>query len=263
MDISEDKLDKHCYLNTVNEEKATFSILDQKRAEAVRILQERCGFPSDKDFINALACNSIEGLDFRRDVNIANKVYGYSKEATMGRFKHPQKGVKIDRTTEDITAPVPPKIMKHYKDVHLDIDILFVNKTAFLLAISRDIGFIHCRPMSNSVTKQVKNAMKQITLDYQARGFNVATAFGDGEFKLLTNWMKNELHINLTTCAADSHVPRTENAIRFVKERLRSIQYETPFTKYPRILTIEMTTCATVLTNSFRRKSGVYSIVSP
>ena len=80
----------------------------------------------------------------------------------MGRFKHPSKRVKMDRIIEDIAAPVPPDIMKHYKNVHLDIDILFVNKIAFLLAISRDIGFIHCRPMSCSVTKQIQNAMKQI-----------------------------------------------------------------------------------------------------
>ena len=61
MDISEADVDEHCYLNTVKQGKALYSILDQKRAEAVRILQERCAFPSDKDFINALECNSIEG----------------------------------------------------------------------------------------------------------------------------------------------------------------------------------------------------------
>ena len=68
--------------------------------------------------------------------------------------------------------------------------------------------------------------------------------------------------MDLVTCAADSHVLRTENAIRFVKKRLRSIQSETPFTKYPRRLTIEMTKRATVLIKSFRRKSGVHSVVS-
>ena len=167
MDISEADLDKHCYLNTVKEGKTTFSILDQKRAEAVRILQERCGFPPDEHLIHALECNSIEGVDFgRRDVDIANEIYGYSKGADMGRFKHPRKGVKMDRTTEDIAAPVPLEIMKHYKDIHLDIDILFVNKTVFLLAISWDIGFIHCRLMSSSATKRVQNTMEQITLDY-------------------------------------------------------------------------------------------------
>ena len=79
-----------------------YSILDQKRVEAIRILQESCAFPSDEDFINTLECDSIEGVDFgRRDVKIANGIYGYSKGATIGIFKHLRKGVKIDRTTED------------------------------------------------------------------------------------------------------------------------------------------------------------------
>ena len=57
----------------------------------------------------------------------------------------------------------------------------------------------------------------------------MATAFGDGEFDHLKDWMRSELHIDLDTCATDSYVSRAENAIRFVKERLRSIQCETPF----------------------------------
>ena len=60
-----------------------------------------------------------------------------------------------------------------------------------------------------------------------------------------------------------SNIPRAENAIWFVKERLRSIQSETPFTKYPRRLTIKSTKRATILINSFRKKAGVYSVMSP
>ena len=124
MDISETDLDKHYYLNTVKKGKITFSVLDQKRAKK-RLGSFKKGVASH---IHALEYTSIEGVDFRRcDVNIANKIYGYSKGGAMGRFKHPH--------------------------IHLDIDILFVNKTAFLLVISWDIGFIHCIPMVSSVTK--------------------------------------------------------------------------------------------------------------
>ena len=56
-------------------------------------------------------------------------------------------------------------------------------------------------------------------------------AFGDGEIDHLKDWARGELHINLDTRAADSRVPRAENTIRFVKERLRSIQCETTFKK--------------------------------
>ena len=84
----------------------------------------------------------------------------------------------------------------------------------------------------------------------------------DGTFEHLIEWARSELYIDLITSTADSHVPRAENTIRFVKERLRFVLSETPFTKYPRRLTFEMTKRATVLINSFRRKSGVYSVMS-
>ena len=130
MDISEDDLEKHCYLNTVKEGKTKFSICDQKKVEVVKIFQERYGLPLDKDFIHTLIFKFIEGVDFsRRDVNIANKIYGYCKGATMGRFKHPRESIKMDRINEDIITPVPPEIMKYLKDIHLDIDLLFMKKT--------------------------------------------------------------------------------------------------------------------------------------
>ena len=134
-------------------------------------------------------------MDFgRRDVNIANDIYGYSKGAAMGKFKNPRKGVKMDRTTEDITAPFPPIIMKYYRDIHLDIDILFVNRVAFLLATSRDIGFIHCKALFSKHGKSIKNRLQQIVLDYQARKFKVITMFGDKEFDSLVDWVLAHRH---------------------------------------------------------------------
>ena len=103
----------------------------------------------------------------------------------MGKFKHPRKGVKMDRTTEDVATPVPPTIMEHYRDVHLDIDILFVNKIPFHLVKSRDIGFIYCKAMLSKHDKQVQNRLQSIILDNQTRGFEVTSTFGDGAFKPL------------------------------------------------------------------------------
>ena len=49
MNICKAEINKHWYLNTVKDRKTTLSILDQKKAQAVIVLQERCGFPSDID----------------------------------------------------------------------------------------------------------------------------------------------------------------------------------------------------------------------
>ena len=109
MDISKAKVDSHYYPNTAKKRKSILFILDQKQAKEVRILQEQCAFLYDKDFMNALECNAIEGVDFeRRDVRITNAIYGYRKGATDGKFKHSRKDIKMDRTTKNIATMVPP-----------------------------------------------------------------------------------------------------------------------------------------------------------
>ena len=87
--------------------------------------------------------------------------------------------------------------------------------------------------------------------------------FGDRDFEPLVDWVQNELHINLVSRAVDSHVPRAKNATRFVKKRVRAIQSETPFDRYPKRFSIKMLKRDVVLINSFRRKSGVYPVMSP
>ena len=79
----------------------------------------------------------------------------------------------------------------------------------------------------------------------------------------VTHLTRIELKVDLVVCTPESHVPRAENAIRFVKERVRSIQSETPFTRYPRRFTIELVRRAVILINSFSRKSGVHPVMSP
>ena len=47
--------------------------------------------------------------------------------------------------------------------------------------------------------------------------------FREREFEPIVDWVQSKLHIDLVTCAADSHVPRAKNAIQFVKERVRTV----------------------------------------
>ena len=264
MDIGEGNPDGHCYFNSVANNQKDFSILDQKRAEACRMLQEKCGFPSDTDFINALEHGEIPNVDFgRRDVKIANKIYGYSAGAAMGKMKHPRKGHKMERVSEDTISPVPSSVLENYKNIHLDIDLFFVNEVAFFLATSRDIGFIHCKAVLSKEDKRVANALRAVVNDYEQRGFKVISASGDMAFEPMRQWITDELNITLTTCDADAHVPRAENAIKFVKERVRCIQSELGFTKYPRRLTIEMITRTVSLINSFARRTLAHKTMSP
>ena len=71
--------------------------------------------------------------------------------------------------------------------------------------------------------KRIQNGLNQITLDYQSRGFKVISTFGNGVIKNLIKWTRHELHMDLTTYNADSHIARAKNSIKFVKERLKSV----------------------------------------
>ena len=127
-------------------------------------------------------------------MNIANEICGYSKGVAMGRFKQLRKGVKMDGNTEDDATSVPLSIMEHYRDVHLDKDISFVNKIPFLLTKSRYIGFIHCKAMLSKHDDGVQKGLQAIVIDYQSRGFKVVSAFGEGAFEPIIDWARQELH---------------------------------------------------------------------
>ena len=104
-----------------------FSPLDRKREECVRNLQEMCGLPVDDDFIRVLENNNIPNVDFsRQDVKIAKEIFGYSEHTAKGKLKYPQKGVQMKNNT-DYYSLVPEKILEHYKNLHLDCDVMYVS----------------------------------------------------------------------------------------------------------------------------------------
>ena len=119
-----------------------------------------------------------------------NEICGYSKDAINSKFKHPYIGIKIDRTTEDVAAPVPPTITKNYLDVHLDIDKMFVNNLTFLIKKSRDIKIFHFKVILIKSNKQVVNELISIVLDYEAKRFKVTITFADNGFKSITKWLR-------------------------------------------------------------------------
>ena len=85
----------------------------------------------------------------------------------MGKMKHPKKGHKMERVTEDTISPVPSSVLENYKIIHLDIDLLFINDVAIFLVTSRHVGFIHCRAVLSKHDKRVANALRGTVKDYE------------------------------------------------------------------------------------------------
>ncbi len=194
----------------------------------------------------------------RRDIRIAHKIFGPSKAAIEG--KSTKCKANMDRQ-DHVVEDLPPEVMSEHCDVHLDIDIIFVNKIAFLTAISRDLRMIHAQAIRNRTNKKIKATLKSIKAVYEKRGFKVQTIHGDNEFAPLNEWV-TEKDMSLETCDTNAHVPAIERTNRFLKERIQCIRMDMPFTRIPRRLVIKTVNQATKLINSIPRCGGVHDAMS-
>ena len=93
--------------------------------------------------------------------------------------------------------------MGYCKDLHLNIDLLFLNKIPILLMISRYIRFMHFKALLSKHNKCVQNRLQQIV---QSRGFKTICTFVDRAFENIVDWVSSNLHLDLTNCTVDLHV---------------------------------------------------------
>ena len=146
-----------CYLATVKDRKVMFSEADRRRAEAVQNLQSRLGHPSDVDLANAMEYNVLGPCNFnRRDIRIAHKIFGPCAAALKGKTTNSKSKMEVQ---EEVTNDVPDELLKEYKDVHIDVNIMYVNKIPYFTTISRNIIFIHCRSIVSRDKKRVQDVM--------------------------------------------------------------------------------------------------------
>ena len=162
---------------------------------------------------------------------------------------------------EKVVEDIPPEVMSEYKDVHLDIDRMFVNGIAFLTTISSHLRIIHARAILNRKHNRVKDAITAVKAAYKKRGFKVKTMHGDNEFAPLKDWLtKNE--VTLETCDMDQHVPQIERTNRFLKGRIQCLRMDMSFKRLPRRFIIKLVKRATIMINSLPLNGGVYDAMS-
>ena len=169
------------------------------------------------DLAKAIEYNTLGTCQFkRRDIRIANLIFGPCRAAVES--KSTQRKNKMD-WQDKVLEDVPPEVMNEYKDVHIDIDIMFVNKVAFFTAILRGLRLIHTDVVQSHTLSQIKKTILAMKTEYEKRGFSVKTMHSDNEFASLKEWAQ-EQGISLETCDTDSHVPAIERTNRFLKERI-------------------------------------------
>jgi hypothetical protein len=122
---------------TVKKKKTAYSKRDVQRAKLARKLQHILGHPSTKQLVKIIEANQLPNCPIgREDVMAAEDIFGKSIAGLKGKTTHK----KPDIVTGDYTN-LPTGIIEKYRTVTLAFDIMFVNKVAFLVTLSRNIRF--------------------------------------------------------------------------------------------------------------------------
>jgi hypothetical protein len=131
-----------------------------------------------------------------------------------------------------LVADVPYQIIRAHRDVTLCFDIMFVNRIAFLVTVSRNIRFGTTERLASRNANVVARALVAVTKFYRQRGFRVKECHGDGEFEHLRADLA-DVHAQLNITSENEHVPEVERYIRTIKERARAVYNTVPFQRLP------------------------------
>jgi hypothetical protein len=246
------------FVTTVSDKKDLFTKRELQAAARARKVQNIIMFPSARQLLDISDKNELKNNPVQRaDIKAAEDIYGSNLGALKGKTVT-HKGVTV---SGQITG-VPPAIKNKYKSVTLCIDVMFVNKIAFLVTTSHGLHFGTVENLVNGQVPTVKDALNRVLSQYAGparRGFRVATIHADPEFKPL----QAEIGHVQFNCAPKMNVPEIERFIRTVKDRTRSRYHSLPFKCIPRLITIRLVSNCVFWLNVFPHKDGVSSTLSP
>jgi hypothetical protein len=101
----------------------------------------------------------------------------------VGSLKGKTMCQQVKGTLAAVANNIPRKIMVHYRNITLCIDIMLANKIPFFMWISRNIRFITAEVLDSRKEATLVKALKRIYGIYRKRGFRIQLVIGDSEFE--------------------------------------------------------------------------------
>jgi hypothetical protein len=144
--------------------------------------------------------------------------------------------------------------------VTLAADVFFVDGTAFLLSMSRQIKFITVEYVATRTAKSLSKHLTCVFQVYARAGFTVCTILMDGEFEKVKDKLPSSI-CNMT--AAKEHMSDAEQTIHMIKKQSRGIVCTLPIEYIPRQLKIDFIYFVVLWLNAFPVKTGISSTYSP
>ena len=191
------------FITTVVDKADEYTHRAIQRARVARRFQNIIMRPGARQLTD-VAVAHLKGCPVTKaDVKAAEDIYGPNLGALKGKtVAHPNPHVPAG------VDPVPTPIMDVHCSVTLTIDVMFINKVAFLITTSRNLKFGTVEAISNQQITTIIVKLRSVCQVYHHRGFQVSVILGDTEFEPI-----QAAFPQLNCCAADEHVPNIERYI--------------------------------------------------
>jgi hypothetical protein len=245
-------------VNTVEDNKSRYTNMEYSQATLARKLQNIIGRPSARTFLKIVEMNQLKDCPILRgDVLAADGIFGPNVGSLKGKTVG-QGGIHVNPEYHQI----PMTIMEKYRELTLCVHMMFINKLAFLVTISRGIKFGTVQFIKSRKLKELLKAIKAVKRIYALHGFKVTRAHVDNEFEPMRGDLQ-ELGMALNVVSADEHVPEIERYTITVRERTTCIYNTVPFKQMPNTMVIEMVRSSVFWLNMFPPTDGASDSLSP
>ena len=195
-------------VTTVSENRSRYTNEDYLSAMRARQLQIQIGRPSTRDFIRIVTSNQLPNCPVTKaDILAAEHIFGPDVGSIKGKTTR-----RRPHAVRPVVETLPPQIMSRYRNVTIACDVMFVNKVAMLVTVSRNIRFATVEAVPDQTAETLTKAVKSVVSIYRRGGFHVTTALMDGEFQVMRGDLA-DIGITLNEAAGDEHVGDIERFI--------------------------------------------------
>jgi hypothetical protein len=214
------------------------------------------GNPSEGDYKGLVSSNMISNCPIAPvDITNARVIFGPDLATVRGKT--------VRQTPAPVVADhvaVPCMLVERNKVVTMAADVFFVNGTAFLVTLSRNIKFVMVEHLPVRTATALVKHIEWVLHVYGRGGFSIRTILMDGEFEKIKGLLQN---VEFNRTAAKEHVSKAEQMIWTIKERTRGLLATLPIEHIPQRMKIKFIYFIVLWLNAFPVKSGIFFTFLP
>ncbi len=158
-------------VQTVRENYEGYTKREVMRAKEARRAQAMIGNPSEGDFKGMVNSNMIKNcLLTPSDITNAKEIFGPALASVQGKT--------VRRTPAPVVGDyvaVPRSLVERNKIITMAVDVFFVDGTAFLITLSRNMKFITAEHIPVRTAKALVKHIERVLQVYRHAGFIVRT----------------------------------------------------------------------------------------